>query len=101
MKTGQRVVCIKTGKWQPVVKGVCYTVKDILDCHCGVLAINVGFKEIQPTGIVQCHKCKRIMDNRGKAFTEANKFIPLDESWTEEVIAEALTAQLTKPLQTV
>lgn len=92
MKTGQRVVCVVPGEWETVqgpdkgtndpVKGQIYTVKELHDTSIGL--------------------CIELYEITKRTAYNAKYFIPLDENWTEEVIANVLKKQLTKPeLQTI
>lgn len=97
MKTGQRVLCIDAaGTTQPVEEGQDYVVKATHCCRgCGELCINVGFKSPVPTtfGCRNCGYRETITD--GLYWSRAQRFVPLQENWTDETITEALKKQIT------
>lgn len=59
MKTGDKVICIKSHSQRVVVKGDEYYVCGILRCpYCNMLWISVGIKSPRP--FIECGECSNI-----------------------------------------
>jgi len=89
LKLGEKVVALNTvinTTGQPRIKGVIYTVCDIMYCHsCGVQNINIGVEAGH--GTLNC-TCEGKQYNLGLHWTQSRFFAPIDN--IEEALEEAL-----------
>lgn len=89
---GERVIALSTtgtDKGQPRVKGILYTVKNVMYCSkCGIQAINIG-ELILPgqSHKVECY-CGHVMLNEGLQWTASSQFAKIDYSSLKHAVEE-------------
>ena len=81
MKTGDKVVCIKSHSMPecPLVKGREYIVYDAKLCLCGNLTLNVGIAAPQGYAYRQCAKCGTLRESENEWFLRSTLFRRIEE----------------------
>ncbi len=78
MKTGDRVVCIKTKTSRQgnhkIVKDRIYMIHNVFSCQCGMLHLDIGFSNISPMG--RCN-CGDLYFTEGTLWAHSIYFAPL------------------------
>lgn len=88
---GNKVIALKNGEYQKVVKGKQYVVQDVSYCtHCGEQRINV-LNEPFNGNIICSHGCGRKQPSHGFKVTSSKFFIKVEE--IEDKIKEAVECE--------
>jgi hypothetical protein len=100
---GQRVVCVDStdhhpeieGLFPPIIEGKTYPVKDLKQCVCGLIFLDVGLAECTYLNLVFTCSCSFQHQGERRFLCEQTRFVPLDDDRVmDEQIRESLNLHL-------